>query len=82
MKRATITIPDDLERELDAYLAEQDAPPSITSVVQAALRVYLEERKWKARGYHPATNDLNIPIAQTRSGRRDISVDHDKCLTQ
>ena len=68
MKRATITIPDDLEQELDAYLAEHDAPPSITSVVQAALRVYLEERKWKARGYHPAAKKLNIPVVETGSG--------------
>ena len=82
MKRATITIPDDLEQELNAYLAEQDAPPSLTSIVEAALRVYLEERKWKARGYHAVAKNLNIPVAESGSGQRDISVDHDKYLTQ
>ena len=82
MKRATITIPDDLEQELNAYLAEQDAPPSLTSVVQAALRVYLEERKWKARGYHAAAKSLTIPVADSGRGQRDVSVDHDKYLIQ
>lgn len=43
MRRATITLPDDLEADLDAYLASRDAPPSLTSLVQAALRRYLEE---------------------------------------
>jgi hypothetical protein len=43
MRRATITLPDDLEADLDDYLASRDAPPSLTSLVQAALRRYLEE---------------------------------------
>lgn len=43
MRRATITLPDDLEADLDAYLASRDAPPSLTSLVQAALRRYLDE---------------------------------------
>ena len=47
MKRANITIPDELEAELDAFLAKQEPQPSLTGVIQAALRVYLDERKWK-----------------------------------
>jgi len=45
MRRATITLTDDLETELEAYLATQDAPPSLTALVQAALRRYLEEAR-------------------------------------
>lgn len=45
MRRATITLPDDLETELESYLATQDAPPSLTALVQAALRRYLEEAR-------------------------------------
>jgi hypothetical protein len=49
MKRATITLSDELEAELDAYLAGQEVIPSLTSIVQAALRSFLAER----RGHRP-----------------------------
>lgn len=44
MKRATITLSDELEAEVEEYLAAQPAPPSLTSLVQAALRSFLTER--------------------------------------
>lgn len=44
MRRASITIPDGLESALERYRGDLEAPPSLASVVQAALRVYLEER--------------------------------------
>lgn len=81
MKRTTITIPDELEAELDAYLAEQEPQPSLTGVIQTALRVYLEERKWKERGYRAPQSRLQIPVAEKGSGRKDISEKHDKYLT-
>lgn len=43
MRRASITLTDDLERDLEAYLARHDARPSLTAVVQAALRKYLAD---------------------------------------
>lgn len=43
MRRATITLPDDLEALLERYLDRLDAPPSLTALVQAALRQYLED---------------------------------------
>ena len=78
MKRATITIPDELEAELDAFLATQEPQPSLTGVIQAALRVYLDERKWKERGYRAPQKSLQIPAANKGSGRNDISENHDK----
>lgn len=45
MRRATITLPDDLEAEVESYLAEHEAPPSLTALVQAALRRFLGERR-------------------------------------
>lgn len=45
MRRATITLPDDLEAEVEEYLADQEAPPSLTSLIQAALRRFLGERR-------------------------------------
>ncbi len=55
MKRATITLNDELERAVDAYLRDQEARPSLTAVVQAALRQYLSER-----GYVRAAKGLGI----------------------
>lgn len=45
MKRATITLTDELEAELEAYRAGQEVPPSLTSLVQVALRSFLDQRR-------------------------------------
>lgn len=45
MKRATITLSDELEAALEEYRAAQPAPPSLTSLVQAALRSFLADRR-------------------------------------
>ncbi len=39
-----MTFPDDLAEALETYVQSQEAPPSLTTVVQAALRQYLGER--------------------------------------
>ena len=41
MKRATVTLPDDLAEAVEMYTQAQDVPPALTAVVQAALREYL-----------------------------------------
>ena len=75
MKRATITLPDDLAKAVDDYMQAQEAPPALTTVAQAALREYLRERGF-LREYRP----LKIaPVG--RSGRSDVSVNHDLYLT-
>jgi metal-responsive CopG/Arc/MetJ family transcriptional regulator len=81
MKRATITLPDDLERELDAYIERQEAGPSITSVVQAALRDFLTAQRLKELEYRPARGPIRITPADAGSGRTDIGIDHDRYLT-
>lgn len=45
MKRATITLTDELEAELEAYRGGQEVPPSLTSLVQVALRSFLDDRR-------------------------------------
>jgi len=75
MKRATVTLPDDLARAVDSYLRAQEAPPSLTAVVQAALRQYLADR-----GYLRARGPLSINPARRGSGRRDVSQAHDRYL--
>ena len=44
MRRATITIPDDLERAIEKYRRDLKVPPTLAAVVQTALREYLAER--------------------------------------
>jgi hypothetical protein len=80
MRRATITIPSDLEAELDRYLARQAAPPSLTVVVQAALRSFLQEQRLAALEFRPPSAPLTITPAVRGSGTADVSRDHDRYL--
>jgi hypothetical protein len=75
MKRATMTLPDDLAEAVDNYLQAQEAPPALTTVVQAALREYLGER-----GFLRKRGPLKIRPAKRGSGRSDGSENHDLYL--
>jgi hypothetical protein len=74
MKRATMTLPDDLAEAMENYLQAQETPPALTTVVQAALRQYLGER-----GFLRTHKPLKI-TPRGNSGRRDVSVNHDLYL--
>ena len=76
MKRATITLPDDLEQALERFVDEQTVPVQLTAVVQAAVREYLAER-----GYLLSTSALRIRPAKQGSGQDDVSVSHDQYLS-
>lgn len=76
MKRATITLSDDLEQALDRFVDEQAVPVQLTAVVQSAVREYLGER-----GYLSSTSSLSIRPAQRGSGNNDVSVSHDQYLS-
>lgn len=84
MRRATITIPDDLAADLDAFLADQEPKPSLTRLMQAALRRFLEEKRreqaLKRREVLPARRPLAISVAAQGSGERQVSIDHDRYL--
>lgn len=75
MKRATMTFPDDLAKAVERYLASQEAPPTLTTMVQAALRGYLSER-----GFLRTRKTLEITPAGRGSGRSDVSQQHDRHL--
>lgn len=70
-----MTLPDDLAKAVDDYQKAQEAPPALTTVVQAALREYLRERGF-LREYRP----LKI-TPKGNSGRSDVSRNHDLYLT-
>jgi len=76
MKRATITLPDDLAEATENYVRAQEAPPALTTVLQAALREYLRER-----GFLRMRRTLKIRPAKRGSGRSDVSQDHDLYFT-
>jgi hypothetical protein len=77
MKRATVTIPDDLEAAVERYAQSQDARPALTAIIQAALRQYLADR-----GYLRPSRALRITPARKGSGRRDVSYAHDRYLAE
>jgi hypothetical protein len=70
-----MTFPDDLAKAIDDYLQSQEAPPALTTVMQAALREYLRERGF-LREFRP----LKI-TPKGNSGRSDVSQNHDLYLT-
>jgi metal-responsive CopG/Arc/MetJ family transcriptional regulator len=72
MKRATVTIPDDLAAALENYREAQGTPPSFTAVIQAAVRQYLAERGFVSGNVHT----LEITPAKKGSGRNDIASNH------
>jgi len=70
-----MTFPDDLAKAVERYLASQEAPPTLTTMVQAALRQYLGER-----GFLRTKRTLEITPARKGSGRSDVSQQHDRYL--
>jgi hypothetical protein len=77
MKRATITLSGDIEEALEAYRRDQEVPPALTAVAQAALREYLAER-----GYLLRPRSLRITPAEKGSGHNDVSVRHDRYFVE
>ena len=82
MKRATITLPDDLEAEVDRFLKEQEPEPSLTALVQVALRRYLDDVEWSRRRFSPPGQPLSITPASKGSGIADVSEQHDLVLAE
>jgi len=72
-----MTLPDDLAHAVEEYVKAQEAPPALTTVMQAALREYLRERGF-LRPYRP----LRITPAPRGSGKTDVSIDHDRYFAE
>ncbi len=80
VKRATITIPEDLEEVLTRYLEAQPARPSLAALVQTALRRFLAEEELRKRDFRPAKGPLRIHPAAHGSGLSDVAERHDAYL--
>jgi len=75
MRRATITIGDDIEAQLDSWMRQQAAAPPLTAVVQSALKEFLA-----LRGFATSPQKLRITPSRKGSGARDVSIAHDRYL--
>lgn len=67
MRRATITLHDDLDERVERFRAGQPARPSLTAVVQAALESYLDE------GTPPSAAILSRVLSRRADIRRIVS---------
>ncbi len=79
MKRATVTLPDDLNGLLETYRRTQEVPSALTSIVQAALREYLARRGFPS---DHAFQPFRITPATEDSGASDVNVNHDKYFAE
>lgn len=61
MRRATITITNELERALERYRRDLEVPPALAAVVQTALREYLAERGYLVESDDASEEDEFIP---------------------
>jgi len=77
VRRATITIADDLRPGLEAYLRQQEVPLALTAVVQSALREYLAHR-----GFVAPAKPLRITPASKGSGKSGVSLRHDDYVSR
>jgi len=78
MRRATITMYSDLADAVERYRCDQEAPPALTAIVQAALRQFLVQRGYMDR----PSQLLRITPASIGSGRNDVSDEHDRYLAE
>lgn len=77
MRRATITLPDDLDQAIEAFMKDQPVAATLTAVAQAALREYLIQR-----GYLPSGKTFWLTPAEHGSGDSTVSLDHDRVFAE
>ena len=78
MQIPSTTLPDTVANALEAYIHDQEVPPSTTAVVQAALAKFLVDQ-----GYLPSSKKrLRITPAPIGSGYTDTSVNHDQVFSE
>ena len=73
--RATITIGDELEAQLESWMSRQAAAPALDAVVQSALKEFLALRDFSTQ-----PRKLQITPGSKGSGAHDVSVAHDSYL--
>lgn len=74
MKQVTVTLPESLERQLDAYL--ETHPESAANVMQTALKAFLEEQMWARLELSKPARELDLPTFDGEVDA-DASINHD-----
>jgi hypothetical protein len=69
MRRASVTLTDDLEKALEAYRRDQEIPPGLTAVMQAALREYLVGRGYLSLSTQGALHKKPKGVPKERRAR-------------
>jgi hypothetical protein len=77
VKRVIVSVSDEIAESLDDYLRDQEVAPSLSAVLQAALKDYLAER-----GYLRQASAFKITPAGEGSGLTDISQSHDQYFSE
>lgn len=77
MKRATITIPDDLDSRIKEYTQGREDDTSLSAVVQAALEEYLDSHERSSARW---LLDFTPIEEKDDAGEPDVSINHDKYL--
>ncbi len=77
MRRATVTLTDEIENALEAYQQAQDVQPSLTAITQAALREYLAQR-----GFLRTRRTFWLTPAEHGSGDPYASRDHNRTVAE
>lgn len=77
MRRATITLTDEIEDALEAYREAQDVQLSTTAITQAALREFLTQR-----GFLRTRRTFWLTPAEHGSGDSHASRDHDRVIAE
>lgn len=74
MRRATITIPEELEGALESYRRDLELSPSLAAVMQAALKEYLYQRGYDSSEDRPARSWPSMyEDAPTLKGKKTAS---------
>ncbi len=74
MKRATITIPDDLESRIKEYARSQEDNTSLSAVVRAALEEYLDNHERSSASWLLSFTPIE---EKDDAGEPDVGVNHD-----
>jgi hypothetical protein len=80
VKRATVTIPDDLAAAVQGYVQSQKTPPPLTTVIRTALRQYVTGQDSTGSISSRSGAPLQIRTARRGSGLRDVSQEPDREL--
>lgn len=81
MKRATITLSDELEAAVAAFQGDQAVPTTLTALAQVALESYLAERGYLV-ARHPRRVLHLTPAPADIDSATDVSASHDHYLAR